>query len=342
MSARELARSALLVGLFSALAATQTHAEEAVDLSSMPNDGWYAWTVPALETGDGPCCYTNWGKGEGEGHRGCVLGDERTSVSWSDDGSVQASDDDSIVIYTRREGGETKQIHALAANCPVKVDGELTRFAQVSAAQSLDWLDAQMGDSKSKRVREGAVVAIAHHADSRATRLLDRRAATDQPRALREQAVFWLALLRGEQGLPTVQRIALGDEDRHVRQHAVFSLSQSKVPAASQTLERLVKDTAQPEETRGEALFWLAQSGARSARAMAEEVLRARPGSVMEEKAVFALSQLPDDRDAALIGIIEGDYARSAKKQALFWLGQSGSEDALRAIDRLLAAGQGD
>lgn len=340
MSAREVLRGPLLVGLVLALATTLSHAEAAVDLSSMPNDGWYAWSVPALETGDGPCCHTNWGKGEG--HRGCVLGDERTAVTWSDDGSAFASDGEEVVVYVRREGGETRQVHALATDCPVKVDGELTRFAGVSAAQSLDWLDAQMDGSKSKRIREGAIVAMAHHADSRATRLLDRRAAPDQPRALREQAVFWLALLRGEEGLTTVQRLALGDMDRHVRQHAVFSLSQSKVPAASRTLERLVKDDAQPEETRGEALFWLAQSGAKSARSMAEEVLRARPGSLMEEKAIFALSQLPDDRDAALIGVIEGDYARSAKKQALFWLGQSGSEDALRAIDRWLAAGQGD
>ena len=53
---------------------------------------------------------------------------------------------------------------------------------------------------------------------------------------------------------------------------------------------------------------------------------------------VFALSQLPDGKgDEALIALVDGDYPRPVKEQALFWLGQPGSDTALRYLDRLLA-----
>ncbi|MCB1553373.1 MAG: HEAT repeat domain-containing protein [Xanthomonadales bacterium] len=342
MNARRRVTAWILATLTVAVCGSAAQAAPRADLTALPGEGWVAWSVPAIDVGDGPCCYTNWHNGNGR--RGCVLGDQHHSLSWSDDAALDASGtnggSDELVVYVQREGGQTRRVQALAANCPVEVDGALTRLDGVASTQSLEWLDAAVGEARSERVREGSLVAMAHHADAMATRLLARRAGEGESKQVREQALFWLALTRGQDGLPTVQHAALHESDRHLRQHAVFSLSQSKLPEAAATLEQLARDTAQSDEARGEALFWLAQSGAPSARGMAEDVLRGRPGHELEDKAIFALSQLPSGGDAALIGIIEGDYPRSAKKQALFWLGQSGSEDALRAIDRLLAAGQ--
>jgi hypothetical protein len=42
-----------------------------------------------------------------------------------------------------------------------------------------------------------------------------------------------------------------------------------------------------------------------------------------------------------LIRLLQGSYPRAAKKQALFWLGQSGSDRALEFLDRHLADGAG-
>jgi hypothetical protein len=56
----------------------------------------------------------------------------------------------------------------------------------------------------------------------------------------------------------------------------------------------------------------------------------------VREKAVFALSQLEDEADEALISVLRGDYPRDVKKQALFWLGQSGSPQALAYFDEAL------
>jgi HEAT repeat protein len=52
---------------------------------------------------------------------------------------------------------------------------------------------------------------------------------------------------------------------------------------------------------------------------------------------VFALSQLDDGAaDEALITVLRGDYSRGVKKQALFWLGQSGSPRAMAYFDEAL------
>jgi hypothetical protein len=37
-----------------------------------------------------------------------------------------------------------------------------------------------------------------------------------------------------------------------------------------------------------------------------------------------------------LIGLVRGNYPREVKQQALFWLGQSGSNDALKFLDEVL------
>ena len=58
------------------------------------------------------------------------------------------------------------------------------------------------------------------------------------------------------------------------------------------------------------------------------------------EQAVFALSQLKEGQaEDALIAVVRGNYPRDAKKQALFWLGESGSPRAIQALDEVLAAG---
>jgi len=52
---------------------------------------------------------------------------------------------------------------------------------------------------------------------------------------------------------------------------------------------------------------------------------------------VFALSQLPKPQNvAALVRVAEDrSRGREERKQALFWLGQSDSAQALRYLDRL-------
>jgi hypothetical protein len=324
----------MTLGLLASLLASVA-VQAAADLRGLPDTGWVAWSVPGNQHGDGPCCYDS--RGNRPQGRGCNL-DKDGGLGVTVSASTSLVSQDELVIYAKREGGMTRQVHAFAADCPVRLNAALTRLSGITPRQSLDWLDAQLGDAPQTGVRDGAIMAIAHHADAGATAVLAQRSASGQARETRKQSLFWLGQARGAEGLPILQEAALRGDDLQVRKHAVFSLAQSDQTGVVPLLSGIVRDAAQPEELRGETLFWLAQSHPREARPLIEAVLRDQASHALTEKAVFALSQLDEGSDQALIAVIEGDYSRQAKKQALFWLGQSGSEDALRALDRLISA----
>jgi HEAT repeat protein len=57
----------------------------------------------------------------------------------------------------------------------------------------------------------------------------------------------------------------------------------------------------------------------------------------VRKKAVFALSQLPKDEGVPLlIGVARSHRSAEVRKQAMFWLGQSGDARALAFFEELL------
>jgi HEAT repeat protein len=69
------------------------------------------------------------------------------------------------------------------------------------------------------------------------------------------------------------------------------------------------------------------------------EAIRKDPDGDVREEAVFALSQLPDERATrALIAAAEDQsLPREQRKRAVFWLSQSRSDAAMAYLDRMLA-----
>ena len=115
--------------------------------------------------------------------------------------------------------------------------------------------------------------------------------------------------------------------------HAIFALSQSKAPDGH-ILAIAHKDPA--EHVRSQAYFWLAQMGDERAQGDITAALKSESSDDVREEIVFALSQLEDTADEALIAVVRGDFSRAVKKQALFRLGQSGSPEAMAYFDEAL------
>jgi HEAT repeat protein len=76
---------------------------------------------------------------------------------------------------------------------------------------------------------------------------------------------------------------------------------------------------------RSQPYFWLAQMGDERAQGDITAALKSESSDDVREEIVFALSQLEDTADEALIAVVRVDFSRAVKKQALFRLGQSGS-----------------
>ena len=299
-------------------------------LGNLPRDGWVSWRVPSAAKGDGPCCHEM--NGSGEGQRGCRLqADRRDPQPMQIDTKEGAAGD--LVIYLHRKNGRSTALHALGSRCPVELDTPLQAIAGVDPSASLAFLDAEIERKDGPR-RERLLMAIAHHQGEAAARRLIARSAPDQVSSMRRDALFWLSQLHAEAGLDTLQQAAAVDPSREIRHHALFALSQADLDTARAALRGFAADTGADAEDRGQALFWLVQSGDPQARELALQAA-GNNESRLAEQAVFALSQLDSGAEEALISVVEGDYPRETRKRALFWLGQSDSDVALRYLDRL-------
>ncbi|NND59211.1 MAG: HEAT repeat domain-containing protein, partial [Gammaproteobacteria bacterium] len=135
-----------------------------------------------------------------------------------------------------------------------------------------------------------------------------------------------------------LRRLMFNDANPEIRQHTAFAWSQSKLPdVAPELVEQGRKD---PDSgVRGQAWFWLAQTGSASAEDAITRAIDNESEPEVREQAIFALSQLPAQRGVdALIGLLQDrSLPRNHRKQAMFWLAQSESSDAMEYLGDILS-----
>ncbi|HEX8907187.1 MAG TPA: HEAT repeat domain-containing protein, partial [Longimicrobiaceae bacterium] len=80
-------------------------------------------------------------------------------------------------------------------------------------------------------------------------------------------------------------------------------------------------------EVRGQAVFWLSQTGSERALDAIVDILRSTSDPEVQEKAIFALSQHSSPRAAAMLrAYAENEGAPdNVREKAIFWLGQRSS-----------------
>jgi hypothetical protein len=296
------------------------------------SDGLVAYSVPMVEREQGPCCFTIHGRAVAP--RGCNL-DGRSWSFGTDDNDRQAAFDDTLTVYLRVEQGHVRRVLALGASCPVQTASTVRWIAAVDPASSIAMLSSLVDRNATGDPDDHGLVALAYHAGTAATRSLALHAERSQRSKVREQALFWLGQTRGVEGADVIEHYATTDADPKLREHAVFALSQSQAPDAyAHILSIAAKDPS--EHVRSQAYFWLAQMGEERAKDDIIAALKSEPSDEVREEAVFALSQLGDAADEALISVLGGDFPRAVKKQALFWLGESGSPKAMAYFDEAL------
>jgi len=218
-------------------------------------------------------------------------------------------------------------------------------------------------DKTAAKVSEHATMAIALHDDARVAGMLKNFVRQSSVEKVRTSAVFWLGQVGGETPF-LADLIRNESEGREVRKQAAFAIGISKDSDAISTLQNLYtsvthrdvkeqiifavsinqdKDAAvnflidvagkdNDHESRKKAIFWLGQkAGERSLNALKDTVDSADADTEVQKQAVFAISQRPKDESVPLLIKIARTHANPAvRKQAIFWLGQTGDE---RAVD---------
>jgi HEAT repeat protein len=306
---------------------------------------WIGYSVPEI-AGDRTVCCGNFNNGY-SGCGTCRLEKEngftsKTSGTSAQKGTVELEGSRQLVVLFRLEGKRVTKIREASEDCTLDAGGlPFIWLTGVKPAESVALLtdfvhQASFEGHGEHEIGQGALAAIALHADSSADRAFESFVAADQPEPLRKHASFWLGAARGKAGEQLLQKMAKSDPSPEVRSQVAFALSVSHEPEALTEMIRMAKDD-ENSRVRGQALFWLAQKAGQKAMGAITGAIENDPDTDVKKKAVFALSQMPKDEGVPkLIEVAKTNRNREVRKQAMFWLGQSNDPRALEFFEEVL------
>jgi len=306
---------------------------------------WVGYSVDKVDREGNVCC-GNWNN---DGNCGtCRLENDRNWVSGTNksgdqaSGAVKLEGARRLVVLFRLEGKQVDRIRVASEDCTLDAGGlPFLWLTGVKPTESVTLLTTYVQGAEFERhehhnIGQGALTAIALHADPSAGQAMESFVKPDQREELRRQAAFWLGTARGKQGLNTLLRMAKSDPSSDVRAHVAFALSVSHEPGAVEEMIRMAHDDSS-SHVRGQALFWLAQKAGKKAVGTITGAIENDPDTDVKKKAVFALSQLPKDEGVPkLIEVAQNNRNPEVRKQAMFWLGQSNDPRALQFFEQIL------
>jgi HEAT repeats len=316
--------------------------------------GWVGYAVPVVDGERSMCCFNSgmtWvGGNVAMSDRSaccgmCGLEPSQGGISTGTPAQPQPGTPiklegaDQMVVLFRVINKQVDRVRVFSEDCQLDAGGrEVVWLTGVRPAESIALLESIVAAQQERRDRitDGAISAIALHADTGADAALERLLAATQPPSVRAKVPFWLGNARGRRGLELLQRIIKDDPSPDVKKKAVFGISQSREP---QVVDILIDNARTNPDTavRGEAIFWLAQKAGSKAAAAITERIEQDPDTEVKKRAVFALSQLPKSEGVPLLIQVARTQSNPAvKKQAIFWLGQSKDPRALDYFAEIL------
>ncbi len=327
-----------ILSLIALIAHFSLNAASAAQPLSLPRDGWVSWQISAVDSAPNWCCL-EW-NGKSPKATTCEL--DGKEYGYSSNGRNDTTND--MRIYARFNAGKLERLRTFAASCPVKTNTPIASLDNVTAEASVAWLtslvNAQPDAPKTeRRLSSDAMASMAVHRGNVARDALTAIARKNAIIENRKDALFWLAQVRGQEGAEIVAASMFDDADAKVREHAGFAISQSQSSIATPSLIRQGASD-QSTKVRAQAWFWLSQTKSPEAEAAISRAIRSDRDDNVRKQAIFALSQLPPERaTSALISVAEDkSLAREDRKQAVFWIGQSKSDSALKYLDQVLSA----
>jgi len=239
-----------------------------------------------------------------------------------------------LVVLIRVENGQPGELRVSSPDCHLDAGGlPFYWLTGVPAAESLTWLKSQ----STGRHSDTAITMIALHQGAAADQALDEMTALTEPVEVRKRAALWLGQLRGAHGVATLKRMLASDPSTDVRDRVVLALSQSKDPGGMPLVIEAARNDKDPH-LRGQALLWLAQrAAAQISKDAIQNSLANDPDSSVRERAVSALSQMPNGEGVPmLIDLAKNHRDPAVRKRAMTALGQSKDPRALDFFAQVL------
>jgi HEAT repeats len=148
--------------------------------------------------------------------------------------------------------------------------------------------------------------------------------------------LHWLTGVRPADSIEWLAKLATGETSRKLANTATMAIALHGDTLATDRLIALARG-GRDGEVRGTALFWVAQRAGDRAAGTITQALD-DPETEVRKKAVFALSQLPQNEGVPkLIELARTHRDPGVRRQAMFWLGQSRDPRALAFFEQVLS-----
>ena len=167
-----------------------------------------------------------------------------------------------MLVMFRIVDRQVERIRLLSDDCEIDAGGTQVHWLQdVRPADSVALLESLVGSDgeRRNRITNGAISAIALHADPAATLAVMRLAREHAQPSIRGEAIFWVAQLATRKAVGTITAAIEEDPDTDVKKRAVFALSQLPRAEGVPLLIDVARKNRNPA-VRKQAMFWLGQS----------------------------------------------------------------------------------
>ncbi len=211
------------------------------------------------------------------GYRIKIVGGHR-SMECANRSRITLEPASELEILARFEAGTLVRLRTTTADCEIDAGGlPVVWLEGVKPDDSAAWLTSVINTlpasgERYDRVVRPAVVALAMHEGTAATRSLVAIARDYTVSKMRSDALFWLGQRAGDQAVSTIVEAIDRDPDTDVKKRAVFALSQLPKDDGVPKLIDVARSNRNAA-VRKQAMFWLGQSNDPRALKFFEEVL---------------------------------------------------------------------
>ena len=206
-----------------------------------------------------------------------------------------------------------------------------------SANESFAFLRARFESGGSHELQNSLIFVMSIHDSPDVLPFLKGTALGRHDTDIRKSAIFWIGNMKGPESFRALKDISSLVQETELRKHVVFAYSLNSEEDALQEMIRIARSD-KDREVRKQAIFWLGQKASDEAVFLLKGVVEGSDeDDDLKKSAVFAISQLPKDRSVPLlISIAKSNQSAAVRKTAIFWLGQTGEEEALQFFEEIL------
>jgi len=186
-------------------------------------------------------------------------------------------------------------------------------------------------------LQDSLLFLISSHDGIEAGKFLHSTALGRYPKDIRKNAIFWIGNLKDDKSINYLKEIYKKSKEKELREQVIFGLSLCDHDDAVKEMIRIARQDSS-SEIRKNAIFWLGQKACQESIIYLKGVVEETDeDDEVKNSAVFAISQLPKEKSVPLlIDIAKNNKSASVRKKAIFWLGQTGDEEALKYFEKIL------